>query len=128
MMSGRHNVGGNMDTIFKAPSTGYAVLLVIAIVLPATPAAGNATTVSQGICTSIREEHCAVEARKRAISIVKRDLNGKKYAKAVARLIGRPICKRIVNKFTYSSVGPLLNGWQMTLKDGGRNPLYSCNL
>jgi hypothetical protein len=102
--------------------------LPIASALLATPAPGDTAPVSQGICAPIREEHCTVDARKRAIVIVKKDLRDPKNPKAVGRLIGRPICNRIVNKFAFSPVRPLLNGWQMTVKDSGRNPLYSCKL
>ena len=116
-----------MDTAFKTRLVGYVILLVVAV-LPATPVIGETISVSQGICTTIKEEHCRVEARTRAIAIVKRDLRGKKYAKAVARLIGRPICHRIFNKVIFTPIGPLLNGWQMKLKDSGTHALYSCEL
>ena len=90
----------------------------------ATPS--SAAQLSQGICTVIKEDHCVVDGREQAISIVKKDLRGKKYAKSAARLIGRPICNRIVNKFAFSPVGPVLkNGWQMKLRDGRRG-LYAC--
>jgi hypothetical protein len=62
------------------------------------------------------------------ISIEKRFLQDKKNATAVANLIGRPICHHIVDKFTYSPVRPLLRGWRMTLKAGGRSVLYACKL
>ncbi|MFL5258741.1 MAG: hypothetical protein ACJ8AS_03240 [Hyphomicrobiales bacterium] len=100
----------------------------IAFALQVTPAPGETTRVSQSICKSIGEEHCRVDALKREISIEKRYLKGKKNARAVANLIGRPICHRIVDKFTYSPVRPLLRGWRMTLKAGGRGTLYACKL
>jgi hypothetical protein len=98
-----------------------AVSLAAAFLMPVTPSRGD-------ICSAIREDHCTVRPQEQAISIVKRDLRGKKYAKSVARLIGRPICARIVNTFAYSPVRPQLRGWQMKLRTGGWRPLYSCRL
>jgi hypothetical protein len=100
----------------------------IVLALQVTPAPGETTRVSHSICQSIGEEHCTVDALKREISIEKRYLKGKKNARAVANLIGRPICHRIVDKFTYSPVRPLLRGWRMTLKAGSRSTLYVCKL
>jgi hypothetical protein len=105
-----------------------ACLVALVPCLAFAPALPAISSPSQGICTSIREEYCVVDAREQAISIVKKDLRGKKHAKSVARLIGRPICNRIVNKFAFSPVGHMLNGWQMKLRDGRRKPLYSCRL
>jgi hypothetical protein len=98
-----------------------AVTLATAFVLPAAPSLGD-------ICSAIREDHCTVRPQEQAISIVKRDLRGKKYAKSVGRLVGRPICARIVNTFAYSPVRSQLRGWQMKLRTGGWRPLYSCRL
>jgi hypothetical protein len=107
-----------------------AVLVAaVPIALLTTSALSETASVSPGICVSIREDHCTVNGRTQEISIVKRDLRGKKYAKSVSRLIGRPICGRIVNTFAFSPVRTQLRGWQMKLRDGGRwKALYSCRL
>jgi hypothetical protein len=118
-----------MNTTLKALPIGFAALVTIASVIPAVPFAAEITTVPQGVCKTINEENCRVVAHKQAISIVKEDLRGKKYAKSVARLIGRPICGRIVNKFAFTPLRPVLIGWQMKLKDRrGTRALYSCRL
>jgi hypothetical protein len=118
-----------MNSSLKALAIGYAALVIIAIVISAVPAAAEITTVPQGVCKTINEENCRVVAHKQTIAIVKEHLRGKKYAKSVARLIGRPICGRIVNKFAFTPLRPVLIGWQMKLKDRrGTSPLYSCRL
>ena len=117
-----------MDINFTRRMAGYAPLALISMFL-AEPAVGDSISVSRSICATISEENCTINARRRTIAIVKNDLKGKKNAKAVAKLIGRPICNRIVNTFIFTPLRPRLNDWQMTLQDRRHgNPLYACML
>jgi hypothetical protein len=85
-------VGGDDKGSSRLAGLAVFASIPIAFALQATPAPGDTAGVSQSICKSIGEQHCRVDALKREISIEKRHLKGKKNARAVANLIGRPIC------------------------------------
>jgi len=117
-----------MNISFTRRMAGHVLLALISVFL-AEPAVGGSISVSRSICATISEENCTINAGTRTIAIVKRDLKGKKNAKAVAKLIGRPICNRIVNTFIFTPLRPSLSEWQMTLQDRRHgNPLYACML